>query len=83
MSSDRRSEGGGLSITTLLIAGASSAVAAFVVPRIWQQGTVFAAAMTPIIVALVCWAARSQSSPNRSVSCESSHSEPARLPAFR
>jgi hypothetical protein len=43
----------GLSITTLLIAGASSAAAAFIVPKIWEQGTVFAAAMTPIIVALV------------------------------
>ena len=42
----------GLSITTLLIAGASSAIAAFVVPMIWERGTVFAAAMTPVIVAL-------------------------------
>jgi hypothetical protein len=37
---------------TLLIAGASSAVAAIVVPMIWERGTVFAAAMTPVIVAL-------------------------------
>jgi hypothetical protein len=43
----------GLSITTLLIAGASSAAAAFIVQRFWQTGTVFAAAMTPVIVALV------------------------------
>lgn len=52
MSPDRRSEGGGLSVKTLLIAGASSAIAAFVVPMIWERGTVFAAAMTPVIVAL-------------------------------
>jgi hypothetical protein len=43
----------GLSITTLLIAGASSAAAAFIVKTFWQSGTVFAAAMTPVIVALV------------------------------
>jgi hypothetical protein len=53
VSSERRSQGGGLSITTLLIAGASSAVAAFIVQTFWQRGTVFAAAMTPVIVALV------------------------------
>jgi hypothetical protein len=51
VSSDRRSEVG-LSVKTLLIAGASSAVAAIVVPMIWERGTVFAAAMTPVIVAL-------------------------------
>ena len=43
-----------ISITTLLIAGASAAAAAFIVQTFWQRGTVFAAtAMTPIIVALV------------------------------
>ena len=42
-----------LSLKTLLIAGAASAAAAFVIPLFWQPGTVFAAAMTPIIVALV------------------------------
>jgi hypothetical protein len=36
-----------------MIAGASSAAAAFVIPLLWKPGTVFAAAMTPIIVALV------------------------------
>jgi hypothetical protein len=44
---------GGLSVKTLLIAGAASAVAAFVIPMLWRPGTVFAAAMTPIVVALV------------------------------
>jgi hypothetical protein len=53
VSSDRRSQGGGLSITTLVIAGAASAAAAFIVPMFWQRGTVFAAAMTPIIVSVV------------------------------
>jgi hypothetical protein len=52
VSSERRTDGGGLSVKTLLIAGASSAIAAFVVPMVWERGTVFAAAMTPVIVAL-------------------------------
>ncbi len=45
--------GGGLSLKTLAIAGAASATAAFLVPMIWQPGTVFAAAMTPIIVTVM------------------------------
>jgi hypothetical protein len=49
----RQQSGGGLSLKTLLIAGAASATAAFLVPRIWEPGTVFAAAMTPIIVTVV------------------------------
>ena len=53
MSDDRRTQGGGLSVKTLLIAGVASASAALVIPMIWEPGTVFAAAMTPIIVALV------------------------------
>jgi hypothetical protein len=48
-----RQQQSGLSIKTLLIAGAASAIAAFVVPRFWEPGTVFAAAMTPIIVTVV------------------------------
>ena len=43
----------GLSVHTLLIAGAASAAAAFVIPLFWEPGTIFAAAMTPIIVAVV------------------------------
>jgi hypothetical protein len=43
----------GISIKTLLIAAASSATAAFVVPWFWERGTVFAAAMTPVIVSIV------------------------------
>ena len=52
MSHDKRTQGG-LSPKTLLIAGAASAVAAIVIPMLWRPGTVFAAAMTPIIVAVV------------------------------
>jgi hypothetical protein len=50
---DEKRTQGGLSARTLLIAGSASAVAAFVVPMLWRPGTVFAAAMTPIVVALV------------------------------
>jgi hypothetical protein len=53
VSEDRRTQGGGLSVKTLLIAGAASAIAAIVIPVIWRPGTVFAAAMTPVVVALV------------------------------
>ena len=52
MSDEKRTQGG-LSVKTLLIAGTASAVAAFVIPMLWRPGTVFAAAMTPIVVALV------------------------------
>jgi hypothetical protein len=51
--SDEPRKQSGLSIKTLLIAGAASATAAYVVPLFWQRGTVFAAAMTPIIVTVV------------------------------
>jgi hypothetical protein len=47
------SRGGGLDVGTLVIAAISSVVAATVVSRVWQAGTVMATAMTPVIVALV------------------------------
>jgi hypothetical protein len=50
---ERKGEGGGLSVKTLLIAGAASAVTAVVGPLLWRPGTLIAAALTPIIVALV------------------------------
>lgn len=50
---EKEKTGGGLSIQTLLISAAAAATAATVVPLIWRQGTVFATAMTPVIVALV------------------------------
>jgi hypothetical protein len=40
-------------VGTLVIAAISSAVAATVVSRLWQAGTVMATAMTPVIVTLV------------------------------
>lgn len=52
VSSQRRNEGA-LSIRTLLIAAASSASASLVVPQIWETGTIFAAATTPVVVAFV------------------------------
>jgi hypothetical protein len=49
----RKQQSAGLSIKTLLIAGAASATAAYLVPLFWKPGTVFAAAMTPVIVTVV------------------------------
>src|SRR3954452_7480546 len=48
-------EGGGesLSLQTLVIAAAASAAAAVIVSHLWKDGTVVAAAMTPVIVAIV------------------------------
>jgi hypothetical protein len=43
----------GLSLQTLLISAAAAAAAATIVPMIWERGTIFATAMTPVIVALV------------------------------
>lgn len=44
---------GGLSVRTLAIASAASALATYLVPMIWQPGTIPAAAATPVIVALI------------------------------
>jgi hypothetical protein len=52
VSGDKRTPGG-LSAKTLLIAAVASAAAALVIPMLWRPGTVFAAAMTPVVVALV------------------------------
>jgi hypothetical protein len=43
----------GIELTTLFISAVASAVAAYVVSKIWAAGTLFSAAMTPVIVALV------------------------------
>jgi uncharacterized membrane protein YvlD (DUF360 family) len=48
----------GLSIQTLMVAALASGVAAVVVSRIWHQGTIFASAMTPVVVAIVSEAIR-------------------------
>jgi hypothetical protein len=53
VSSDRKQAQGGLSVSTLMIASASSLVAALVVSRLWGGGTLFGAALTPVIVAVV------------------------------
>src|SRR5829696_438369 len=44
---------GGLSVQTLLISIVAAVAAATIVPMIWEQGTIVATAMTPVIVALV------------------------------
>jgi uncharacterized membrane protein YvlD (DUF360 family) len=44
--------GEGLSLQTLVVAAVASAVAAVVVSHVWKDGTVIAAAMTPVIVAI-------------------------------
>jgi hypothetical protein len=45
--------GESLSLQTLVIAAAASAAAAIVVSHVWKDGTVIAAAMTPVIVSIV------------------------------
>ena len=44
--------GSGLSLSTLLIASVSSAIAAIVVSQIWRPGAIIGAAVTPVIVTL-------------------------------
>ena len=44
---------GGLDLGTLVVAAISAVVAATVVSRLWQAGTVMATAMTPVLVTLV------------------------------
>jgi hypothetical protein len=56
--SDSQQAKPGLSASTLMIASASSAVAAIVVSKIWGGGTLIGAATTPVIVALVSEALR-------------------------
>ena len=53
MAEEKKERSGGLSLQTLLISAAAAVVAASVVPMVWQQGTLIATAMTPVIVALV------------------------------
>jgi hypothetical protein len=55
---EKEKTGGGLSIQTLLISAGAAVVAATVVPLFWKQGTLFATAMTPVIVALASEALR-------------------------
>jgi hypothetical protein len=53
VSSDRQQAQSGLSVTTLMIASASSLVAAVLVSKVWGPGTLIGAGATPVIVALV------------------------------
>jgi hypothetical protein len=53
VTSDRQQAKAGLSVTTLMIASASSLAAAIVVSKLWGGGTLIGAAMTPVIVTLV------------------------------
>jgi hypothetical protein len=48
-----QAQGAGLQIGTLVIAAIAAVIAATVVSRFWQAGTIMATAMTPVIVALV------------------------------
>ena len=48
-----RKGGGGLSVRTLLIASAGSLTAAVVTSRLFPPGTIYASALTPVIVAAV------------------------------
>jgi hypothetical protein len=48
----------GISIQTLAISAVAAVAAAVVVPLIWERGTLFATAMTPVIVAVVSEALR-------------------------
>src|SRR6266540_4934463 len=47
------SGGSRVSPGTLIIAAAASATAAIVTSRLWKDGTILSAAMTPVIVAIV------------------------------
>jgi hypothetical protein len=43
----------GIDLTTLLLSAIASAAAAYITSKIWAPGTLFSAAMSPVIVALV------------------------------
>jgi hypothetical protein len=79
VSRDQRAQSG-LSPKTLLIAACASAVAAVVVPMLWRPGTVFAAAATPIIVAIVSEAIKR---PVETVSAVTARRTTTRFPAVR
>src|SRR3954469_13262604 len=44
---------GGIELTTLFLSAVASAAAAYITSKIWAPGTLFSAAMSPVIVALV------------------------------
>jgi hypothetical protein len=53
MANPDRKGGGGLSLQTLVIASAASLTAAMVTARLFPPGTIYASALTPVIVAAV------------------------------
>src|SRR5260221_1057174 len=53
MAPPNREGGGGLSLQTLVIASVASVTAAMVTSRLFPPGTIYASALTPIIVAAV------------------------------
>jgi hypothetical protein len=52
------SKGGGLSLQTLVISACAAVAAAVIVPLFWEQGTLVATAMTPVVLAIVSEALR-------------------------
>jgi hypothetical protein len=46
-------DGSGVELTTLFLSAVASAAAAYITSKIWARGTLFSAAMSPVIVALV------------------------------
>src|ERR1700712_5413420 len=46
-------ESSGIELTTLFLSAIASAAAAYITSKIWAPGTLFSAAMSPVIVALV------------------------------
>jgi hypothetical protein len=51
--SEKQAAGGGLSVTTLAIASASSVAAAYIIHTFWTGGVILGAGITPVIVAIV------------------------------
>src|SRR4051794_31246677 len=43
----------GIELTTLILSAIASAAAAYITSKIWARGTLFSAALSPVIVALV------------------------------
>ena len=58
MPEGKKERSGGLWLQTLLISAGAAVAAATIVPMIWAPGTIFATAMTPVIVALASEALR-------------------------
>jgi hypothetical protein len=53
MADSKENARGGLSLTTLIVAAIASAGTALVIRAVWGPGTIFGAAMSPVLVALI------------------------------